>query len=251
MTRMIRGAVMAVCLVTVSGIASADTLVLRDGTRIDGTVGSFTARTVTFVHGDGVSRRYATSEIASLEFLSAERANPRAPRSSLEAPAGAQFVVQAIEMIDSRNAGADQTYAAIFQQSVTDAENRVVIPKGASAQLIIRHLSNFNERADSELALDVRSIAIDGQKYLVNSWERGAAEPAVVDKNTKRTSPIGGGVTLGSILGALSGGTGAASSQPGGNADAQVLTRGRDVRIPADTVLVFRVDKRVFLQRDE
>jgi len=181
MTRIIRAAVMAVCLVAVPGIAPADTLVLRDGTRIDGTAASFTARTLTFVHGDGVSRRYATSEIASLEFLSAERANPRAPRSSLAAPAGAQFIVQAIEIIDSRNAGADQTYAAIFQQSVMDMEHRVVVPKGASAQLILRHLSNANERGGSELAIDLRSIAIDGQKYLVNSWEPSDAEPAVVD----------------------------------------------------------------------
>ena len=59
-------------------------------------------------------RRYSTSQVEALEFLSAERANPRAVSGrSLEAPAGTELVVRTVEKIDSRHAVADQTFSAI------------------------------------------------------------------------------------------------------------------------------------------
>jgi len=87
MRRIVIAAAMSLCVVSVS---SADTLIMRDGTRIPGTVMMFARRTVTFKHADGVVRQYPTSQVEGLELLSAERANPAAtPRvRSLEAPAG-------------------------------------------------------------------------------------------------------------------------------------------------------------------
>ena len=57
------------------------------------------------------------------------------------------------------------------------------------------------------------------------------------------------------FLGALAGGAkGAAIGVlvgAAGGAGAQVLTRGRDVQVPAETVLKFRLDKRVTLQAEQ
>ena len=58
MRRIVIAAAMSLCVVSLTAIASADTLVMRDGTRITGTVVSIAARTITFRHADGVSRRY-------------------------------------------------------------------------------------------------------------------------------------------------------------------------------------------------
>jgi len=251
MTRTVRVVTSTVCVLWIAAIASSDTLTLRDGTRIEGTVAGFAARTLTFIHADGVSRRYPTSAIASLEFLSAERANARpTSRGGLEAPAGAEFVIRTVETIDSRSVGADQIYAAIFEQGIVDADNHVVVPKGASVQLAIRQMSGVDAKGTPEMALDIRSIAIEGRRYFVNTDDAAEQSRGAADENKRPVAPVGRGVARGSILRAIADGTGQSTSDRAGDAG-EVLTRGRYVRIPVDTVLVFRVDKRVLLQREE
>ena len=116
MKRFIIATAMGLCVVSLAALSSADTLIMRDGTRVQGTVVGIAGRTITFRHADGVSRRYPTSEVEALEFVSAERANPRAVSARrLEAPAGTQLVVRTVERIDSRNGGADQTFSAIVE----------------------------------------------------------------------------------------------------------------------------------------
>jgi hypothetical protein len=75
--------------------------------------------------------------------------------------------------------------------------------------------------------LDVQSITVNGRRYLV---------------------------TLGTIGGAIAGGTNANATamcvpvSASGVADAEVLTGGRDVHVPAETVLRFRLKTAVTLQ---
>jgi hypothetical protein len=59
---------------------------------------------------------------------------------------------------------------------------------------------------------------------------------------------------LGTIIGAVAGGgkgaaIGAVAGTAGGAA-VQVMTKGRDVRVPADTVLKFRLDRAVVLRAE-
>jgi len=135
MKTIVIAAAMSLCLVSLSAVAVADTLVLRDGTRVEGTVVAFAARTITFRHADGVSRRYQTSQVAAVEFLSAERVNVHAVNGrNLEAPAGTELVVRTVETIDSRNVGSDQAFSAIVEKEVTNASGSVIIPERSSAQ---------------------------------------------------------------------------------------------------------------------
>ena len=80
MRRMVIAAAASLCVVSIAAIASADTLVLRDGTRVPGTLVSIAARVITFEDSAGVSQRYGTNEVASLEFTSTERRNVAASR---------------------------------------------------------------------------------------------------------------------------------------------------------------------------
>jgi len=124
MKKTVIAAAMSLGIVSLVAVLSADTLIMRDGTRVQGTVVGIAARTITFRHADGVSRRYPTSQVEALEFFSAERANPRAVRGGrLEAPVGTELVVRTVETIDSRRAGADQTFAAVVEQAVRDDSN--------------------------------------------------------------------------------------------------------------------------------
>ena len=78
MKRIVIAAAMSLFVVSLATVASADTLVMRDGSRIQGTVLAIVGRTITFQHADGVSHRYPTSRVGSLEFFSAEQDKPRA-----------------------------------------------------------------------------------------------------------------------------------------------------------------------------
>ena len=142
---------MSLCVVSLASLSSADTLIMRDGTRVQGIVVGIAGRTITFRHADGVSRRYPTSEVEALEFVSADRANPRAVSARrLEAAAGTELVVRTVERIDSSNGGADQTFSAIVEQEVTSASGRVIIPERSSAQLVIRQISSGSATGSPE-----------------------------------------------------------------------------------------------------
>jgi hypothetical protein len=255
MKQIIIATAMSLCVVSLAAISSADTLIMRDGTRVEGTTVSFAARTITFRRADGVSRRYPTSQVEALEFLSAERANPRAVSGrDLEAPAGTELVVRTVEVIDSRNAGADQSFSAVVEQDVTNASGRVIIPERSSAQLIIREVSSGGATGSPEMVLDIRSITVDGRRYVVGTKDLPIDSDSGIGKNRRTAETIGGGAALGAIIGAIAGGgKGAAIGVlvgAAGGAGAQVLTRGRDVRVPAETVLRFMLDRPVTLQPD-
>jgi outer membrane lipoprotein SlyB len=102
------------------------------------------------------------------------------------------------------------------------------------------------------MVLDVQSITVDGRRYLVSTTDLTRESETGIGKNTRTAEAIGGGAALGTIIGAIAGGgKGAAIGVligAAGGAGAQVLTRGRDVQVPAETILKFRLDKPVTLQ---
>jgi hypothetical protein len=249
-------AAMSLGVLVLAAVASADTLVLRDGTRVPGTVVGITGRTITFRDANGTSRRYPTAQVDSLEFLSADRTNPRAVNNRrLQAPAGTELVVRTVETIDSRNAGANQTFSAIVEQAVTDGSGRVIIPERSSAQLMIRQMTSGGSTGSPEMVLDVQSITIAGRRYLVSTEDMALDNDTGIGRNKRTAEAVGGGAVLGGIIGAIAGGgKGAAIGVlvgGAGGAGAQVLTRGHDVQVPAETLLTFRLDKPVMLQADQ
>ena len=255
MRKIVIALAMSLCVVSLAAVASADTLVMRDGTRVQGTVIAFAARTITFRNADGVTRRYPTSQVQALEFVSAERANPRAVSSrSLEAPAGTELVVRTVETIDSRSVGADQTFSAIVEQEVTNASGLVIIPQQSSAQLIIRQVSSGGTTGSPEMVLDIQSITVDGRRYLVSTTDLMVNSDKGLGKNRRTAESVGGGAALGTIIGAIAGGAkGAAIGVlvgAAGGAGVEVLNKGKDVRVPAETLLSFRLDKPVNLQAE-
>ena len=252
MRTIVVAAAMSLCLVSLPAVAAADTLVLRDGTRIEGTVVGFAARTITFRHADGVSRRYQTSQVAAVEFLSAERANLHAVDGrNLEAPAGTELVVRTVEMIDSRNSGSDQAFSAIVEREITNASGDVVIPQRSSAQLLIRQVSQGGGAGSPEMVLDIQSISVEGRRYVISTKDLVVDSDRGLGSNRRTAETVGAGAAVGTIIGAIAGGgkgaaIGAVAGGAGG-AGVQILTRGRDVRVPADTVLRFRLDRAVVL----
>src|SRR5215467_4642025 len=133
-----------------------------------------------------------------------------------------------------------RVFPARVAEDVWDDYSRLAvpaIPAGSPAELVVR------TARDGDLVLDLDSVIAHGQRYVVSAQ----AERIQSDRSLSNNAPalIGGGAVLGTIIGAIAGGgKGAAVGAAAGAATGAGLSiRGRSVRVPAGSVLNFRVDR--------
>jgi hypothetical protein len=128
-------------------------------------------------------------------------------------------------------------------RDVVDTNGRIVIPRGSDARLIVRNTGN-------QMALDLQSVNVNGQRYTLDTDELDRGRQGLGEN--KRTGEfVGGGAALGAVIGALAGGgkgagIGALAGGAAG-AGAEVVTKGDRVRVPAETVLNFRLESNLNL----
>jgi hypothetical protein len=165
-----------------------------------------------------------------------------------ELPVGTQVSVRTEETIDSGKAVEGQTFAAEVTQTVRDESGATVIPRGANAQVIITSASQGGRFTKaSDLSLDLKSVAIDGRQYRLSTVDFQQKGKAGLGANKRTAQYSGGGAALGAIIGAIAGGGKGAGIGAGAGAGAgaitQVVTKGGSIKVPAETVLTFRLDK--------
>jgi len=155
---------------------------------------------------------------------------------------GTTISVRTNEPIDARRSDG-RVYTGVVDQDVLDANNNLAISRGSNAELIVRNLS------DRDLAIDLESVDINGKRYAVttSSQEIGTRQRDGVGKNKRTGEFVGGGALLGTIIGAIAGGgKGAAigaAAGAGAGVGTEVLTKGRSVRIPSESLLTFRLER--------
>ncbi len=260
MKRLIVLSILSLLLLTLPGKALGDTLVLRDGTRISGTLVKRTSTTISFKNSHGVVHRYRVSQVQNVELTSPRTDNYSPVRNHGSAnndnqpellPAGTQLVILTNEAIDSKTAASNQLFSAQVDQDVIDSSNELIVPKGSPAQLIIRHTSSGGVTGTSEITLDLQSITVNGRRYNVTTADLKQKGRGGLGANKRTAEMVGGGAVIGTIIGAIVGhGKGAAIGAAvgaAGGAGAQVLTKGKEVSIPAETVLKFSLDQAVTL----
>lgn len=162
---------------------------------------------------------------------------------------GTEIKVRTDQAINADSASIGKSYDATVSQDVLDANGAVAIPKGSRAQLVVDRGSNSNE-----VTMDLRSVTVNGQSYLISSNSTTAATGKEgLGKNKRTAKYVGGGALAGTVIGAIAGGgKGAAIGALAGGAagaGAQVLTKGSKVNVPAETELHFRLAQDVQLQR--
>ena len=155
---------------------------------------------------------------------------------------GASIAVRTDEAISARQSDG-RVFTGVVDRDVTDARGDVAIPRGSHAELIVTKASN------RDLTLDLESVTVNGQRYALNadtSRLRGGQRDGV-GKNRRTAEFVGGGAALGAIIGAIAGGgQGAAigaAAGAGAGAGTQTLTRGRTLRVPAESLLTFRLEQ--------
>lgn len=176
-------------------------------------------------------------------------------RDAMVVREGTEIAVRTNETIDSTTSSEGRSFSGTVQEAVTDADGQVLIPRGSDARLIVRRVSTGGTTGSPQLALDLDSITIEGHRYTVNSADIEQGNSKGIGKNRRTGEYIGGGAVLGTLLGAIAGGgKGAAIGAVAGAAaggTAQVLTKGKEVKIPAETTLRFRLDQPLTLRAND
>jgi len=267
MRRIVIAVAMSIGVVSLAAMASADTLVLRDGTRVSGRVVNVAARMITFEDASGVTRRYNANQVAALEFTDPNRragavgtsgdggpGTNRSYRRIEVLPSGTELMVRTAEAIDSSTAVVDQTFSAIVEHDILGDSDSVIIPAGSHAVLVVREISSGGTTGSPDIVLDMQSMTVGGRRYLVSTSDLKEDSGTGIGKNKRTAETVGGGAALGTIIGAIAGGAkGAAIGVlvgAAGGAGIEVLNKGKDVRVPAETLLSFRLDKPVSLQAE-
>ena len=163
---------------------------------------------------------------------------------------GTKVPVRTEETIDSASAVEGQTFAAEIADDVVDANGDVVVPRGANAQIVIRSASKGGRfKGTSDLVLDLQSISVGGKEYLVSTTDLQQKGKQGFGVNKRTGEFTGGGAALGAIIGAIAGGGKGAAIGAGAGAGAgavtQIATKGGAIKVPAETVLTFQLDKAV------
>ncbi|PYT27881.1 MAG: hypothetical protein DMG57_16910 [Acidobacteria bacterium] len=241
---------------SISQIESLDFTGLGAGAASTGTFGN-TGRTNQYPENGNpsVNDRYPNDR-----YPSANDRYPAGPRqgrsrSALESravPAGTEFSVRTNETIDSSTATEGRTYSATVARDVVDNNGTVLIPRGSDAQLVIRNVSQEGTLSGPELSLDVQSVSVGGRRYLVSTEDVQQGSQEGIGKNRRTAEMVGGGAALGTLLGAIAGGgkgavIGAIAGAAAGGT-VQVLTKGKQINVPAETLLTFRLDQPVRLR---
>ena len=163
-------------------------------------------------------------------------------------PAGTEIPVRAEETIDSGKGSSGQTYAAEVTKDVLDADGAVVIPSGSNAKIVIKSASKGGRfTGESDLVLDLRAVSVEGQEYLIGTSDLQKRGNEGVGTNKRTAIFTGSGAAIGAIIGAIAGGgKGAAigaASGAGAGALTQVVTKGSSIKVPAETILTFQLDR--------
>jgi hypothetical protein len=252
---------------------------MRDGTQLTGTVTSSSSSEVTLKGDDNTTHTLAMKDVRSIEYDDTAAPEGQPPQTAqapgqpgarrlrershedhyhpeqaaittktYDLPVGTELPVRVEETIDSGQAAEGQTYAAEVTKDVLDARGDVVIPSGANAQIVIRSAAKGGRiRGSSDLALDLASVSVGGRRYQLSTTDLVQRGKTGMGANKRTAEYTGGGGAIGAIIGAIAGGgKGAAlgaASGAGAGAITQIVTKGGAIKVPAETVLTFKLDR--------
>lgn len=261
-----------------AGMACADTLVLKNGSSVEGTFLGGTAREVRFDDGRNV-RNYPVTQVERIDFQGGALQGGAAPESTLqppetepisprrrerprpleaeaappneygaEVPGGTPITVRMIDAVDSRTAQLGQTFSASVDEPVM-VNGQTVIPRGADVIIkLVEDRQSGRITGATSLGLALSAIRVNGRMVDFTSEE---VQERSGSRSSRSGKMIGGGTVLGAILGSIAGGgrgaaIGAASGAAVGTG-AEVASKGERVRVPSETRLSFRTSNTVRL----
>jgi hypothetical protein len=261
-----------------SSLAWGDEIILKGGSRYSGKFVRGDTNSVEFRILDRI-QTFNTSEVAQIIFKEPELENASANRrlsstpaadtgaatqsqsmppagrqmstppvrqapsvSQTTLPEGTPITIRTTTVIDTDRNRVGDSFDATLEDPVT-AGDQTVFPRGSLVRGRIAYAKESGRiSGQSQLVLELTGIDANGKRYDL----RTSDYTEVGSSRGKRTATAAGGTAaLGAIIGAIAGGgkgaaVGAASGAAVGTG-AEVLTKGQTLKVPAETVLEFRL----------
>ena len=262
----------------IAGAAAADTLELKDGRVLQGRYLGGTQSVLRF-EINGEVQTFNVSEAVALTFTGTSSAtlgpapappsavasqdapppaarptslapqtsraqDPAAQYGEITIPAGQSLLVRMIDGVDSSKSQVGDVFHASLETDLYIRDSLVARKStdvyGRLAE--VKEAGHFSGSA--ELQLELIRIVIDGHDYPLVSSDYSLKGQGRGSDTAKK---VGGGAVVGAIIGAIaSGGKGAAIGAGVGSAagaGVQVFTRGKQVKVPSEALLEFRLEQ--------
>ena len=176
---------------------------------------------------------------------------PRHPvtvRSHSEIPTGTQISIRTNEEIVGNADSVGRRYSGEIAQDIMGENGQVLVPRGSNAELTVGKVgAGTMGVGNEEVALGLKSITVNGRTYNVDANTASVSGNRGIGANKRTAEMTGGGALLGTLIGAVAGGGKGAAigavAGAGAGAATQVLTRGKEVKVPAESVLTFKLDQ--------
>ena len=163
-------------------------------------------------------------------------------------PAGTQLYIRTNDQISADSQSSGQTFQAEVANNVVDQNGNMIIPLGSPAMLTVQKVSQGTMGVgNNQVELGLQSISVNGVTYSVLSNTQTESGNRGIGANKRTAEMTGGGAVLGAVIGAIAGGAkgavlgGVLGAGAGGAA--QVLTRGKQVNVPAESLLQFQLNQ--------
>ena len=165
-------------------------------------------------------------------------------------PAGSELAIRINQNISVKHTPAGARFDGEVESAWTDANGRIILPRGTPVEGVVdvSHRRGHFKGA-SLLELRLTSLTLNGTPYPLETHDMAARKKG---KGKRSTAFIAGGSGLGMLIGGIaSGGTGLLiGGLAGGGAGtaAAGLTGNRDLDIPAESIVHFRLADDLTLQ---
>lgn len=199
----------------------------------------------------GDSNASNPSATSAPESAPAENTDRPAPKP-IVLPAGATLSVTIDQPISSKTSNVGDHFDASLAAPVV-INGRDVLRTGTKVTGVVTDAKSAGRfKGGAELGLALDSITVGGKTYQI---ETSAVGESGKGRGKRTAIGAGGGAAFGAIVGAIAGGgkgaaIGAAAGGGAGTAGA-AFTGKRDIEIPAETRLDFKLAQPVTITRDE
>jgi hypothetical protein len=164
-------------------------------------------------------------------------------------PAGTNLAIRVDQRISVKTSHAGDKFTGEVVSPIAGENGNTLVPKGTSvdgAVTVAKKRGRF--KGASELELRLTAMTLDGTKYPIRTADLAQHKKG---KGKRSAALIGGGTGLGMLIGGIaSGGTGLLiGGLAGGGAGtaAAGLTGNRDLEIPAESIVHFKLSEDVVL----
>jgi hypothetical protein len=170
--------------------------------------------------------------------------DPAAQYGEITIPGGQSLLVRMIDGVDSSKNQVGDVFHASLETDLY-VQNSLVARRGTDVYGRLAEVKEAGHLSGSaELQLELIRIVIDGHDYPLVSSDYSLKGQGRGSDTAKK---VGGGAVLGAIIGAIAGGGKGAAIGAGvgsaAGAGVQVFTRGKQVKVPSETLLEFRLEQ--------